>query len=62
MSAVASDTVTIVLSRLKKRVPRKYRYMVRASVVAVISPFFAGKAVECPCCENTARLWIGGRA
>jgi SAM-dependent methyltransferase len=58
MSAVAHDTATIALARLKQSVPRKYRYVVRATVMATISPFFAGKAVECPCCEKTARRWI----
>jgi SAM-dependent methyltransferase len=58
MSAVAHDTVTVAIARLKQSVPRKYRYMVRAAVVAMISPFFSGRAVECPCCEKAARRWI----
>jgi len=58
MTAVAQDALAVTLSRLKQGVPRKYRYVIRGAVMGAISPFFLGRAVECPCCEKTARRWI----
>lgn len=58
MSAVPQTLVTLALSRLKQGVPRRYRYVIRGAVMRTISPFFAGKAVECPCCGKTASRWL----
>jgi SAM-dependent methyltransferase len=58
MSVVTQDVVNVALSRLKQGVPRKYRYLVRGAVMGIVSPFFTGTAVECPCCEKTSRRWL----
>lgn len=58
MNVVDEDAVATALYRLKQSVPRKYRYAVRAAVLGMVSPCFAGRAVGCPCCEKTARRWI----
>jgi SAM-dependent methyltransferase len=47
-----------VYEQIKEVVPRRYRYLARAAWCDVMSPLFAGDAVECPICEKSSRRWI----
>jgi SAM-dependent methyltransferase len=44
--------------KIQSVLPRKYRYVVRACVFAVVSPFFRGRSVQCPVCRKSARRWV----
>ena len=39
-------------------VPRRYRYLARATWCHTMSPLFAGDMVECPVCGKSSRRWI----
>lgn len=47
-----------VYEQIKEVVPRRYRYLARGAWCDVMSPLFAGDAVECPVCEKSSRRWI----
>ncbi len=44
--------------RIQALIPRRYRYLARGVVFAVMSPFFAGNGVECSVCGKTSRRWV----
>jgi SAM-dependent methyltransferase len=44
--------------QIKAVVPRRYRYVARAVWCDLVSPVFAGDAVECPLCAKSSRRWI----
>jgi SAM-dependent methyltransferase len=49
---------SLMYEQIKEVVPRRYRYLARAAWCDVMSPLFAGDAVECPICEKASRRWI----
>lgn len=48
---------TLLRELAQATIPRRYRYGLRAAVLAAISPLFAGDNVECPACGKSARRW-----